>query len=291
MKKLALALIVALAVTLAGCTPLPGNSQNIAALEGLRNKPMPGFQFAGSDKGESVCLPATYCSPNARLFFTSTKKFASRAEFCRDLIPWAKEIGADSFLFDPDYIAMPFDGREGAAQFACMGANNFSLVGSSSDIRWMLAGNSETLTIETAMSREEEGVVDDPRLVLKTWDVAIQELSPSTKLYMNILLAIETYRLAKPEANPSSIKTIQSALKELELPKGAKIIKDKDGKAHFVELPEDPEVKQCLNITPFDPDFFLMENPGSGFVALSNLEGGASLDVFGALNYSECPRP
>jgi hypothetical protein len=293
MKKVALAFTVALAVALAGCTPLAGNSRNIAAIEDLQNKPMPGFEYTGSDKGESACLPATYCSANATLFFTSTKQFASRAEFCRNLIPWAKEIGADSFIFDPDYIAVPFIDNEGTAQFACLGANNFALVGSSGDTRWTLAGGVETLSITTVMSNEVAGALDDPRLALKSWDQAMSELTQTTKLDVDILSAIETYRLANPEADPTSVKNIQRALKEIKLPENTRIIKDKFGKAHYVELPENPDVKQCLNITPFNPDFFLMESPGNGFVPLmlTNPEGEGSLDVFGATDYAACLEP
>lgn len=292
MKKLAIAITaVSIAFGITGCSPLPGNSDNIAALAGLKAHPMPGFELAGSDNGDAYCLPASYCSPNTSVMFTSTKKFASRAEFCRDLIPWAKEIGADSFQFDPDYIALPFEGREGAAQFACNGTNNFSLVGSTGEVRWMVTGGMDQLSIETVMGREEGGM-DDPRMALKTWEQAVSQLFPESKLNIDILSAVETYRQEHPEADPGSLKTVQTALKGIQFPDGAKIVKDKAGKAHYVYLPGSAAMtERCLNITTFDREYFMMDDPGQTFVALANLEGGASLDVFGATNYTACPKP
>lgn len=284
-KLKSIALAVALTTVLTGCTPISGNSESKAALQGIKDKPMPGFQLAGSGSGDSFCIAGSYCNPNATLIFTSTREFASRAEFCRELIPWAEGIGADSFQYDPEYIAIPFADREGAAQFACTGANNFSLVGGAGDVRWILTSDGKQMEIQTTLSGEEG--LDDPRLALKTWDEAMQELSPSGKLDIDILSAIETYRLANPKANPSSLKTIQAALKDINLPEGTRIVEDAAGKAHYVELLDSPEYKHCLNITPFYPAFFLMNNPGSGFVGLNNL----SDDVFGALNYTSCRQP
>lgn len=286
-KVIALALTVA--SSLSGCVLVAASqNQNIHALDKVKANPMPGFELSGSGNGDSFCVPGSYCSANARADFTNTKPYASRADFCKEFIAWAPKVGVHSWWYDPDYIGLPIKGHEGAAQFACIGARNFALIGETNKVTWNVTGTLEEIRVETTMSTEEG--MDDPRMALKTWDDAVSQLFAGNKLSMDALSAIETYRLANPKANPNSMKTIETALKDIKLPDGSKLIKDKKGIAHYLYLPVSPELSErCINITPFDPSYFKMDNPGSGFVTLSGNDGDPMVDEFAYTLNTPCP--
>jgi hypothetical protein len=280
---------VALTFSLTGCSPVPGAGENFAALDQITKNPMPGFTLLSSHRGDSFCFLASYCSGNASATFTGSKKYDSNAAFCKDFIPWALKVGVQSWDYDPDYIAFPIKGHEGAAQFACVGANNFSLIGSTNGVIWMMNGGREQITVTTAMSNE--GGIDDNRMVLRTWDKALAQIFPGNKMNMELLSAIETYRLANPKADPTSVKTIETAIQGIKLPSGSKIVKDSKGKAHYIYIPADAELlERCINIKPFNPDYFRMDNPGSGFVTLPIFDEGPVIDEFAYMT-SKCPTP
>lgn len=281
--------VLALAVTVlvSGCSAT-NNGVNARALEAIKNNPMPGFEVAASDDGDSFCFPLTYCNSNASVVLSSTKTFNSRADFCKELIAWAPSVGADSWMYDPDYIALPIKEHEGAAQFACLGANNYSLLGSTGKVRWMLSGNATELSVGTIMGID--GSVGDARMTLKTWDEAKSQLYEFTRLHMDILSSLETFRLQNPNSNPSQLSTVKAALKDIKLPKGTEFVLDKSGSAHYLYLPSESfMLERCLNIKPFSETYFQMKNPGSGFVGLFILDGQPKTDEFGYLDSAKCP--
>ena len=284
----AIALAVALMVSVSGCATGQASRVNYEALAEIKNNPMPGFELTSSQIGDSVCLPASYCTTNASLWFTSTKTFNSRADFCKELIAWAPSVGADSWMYDPDYIALPIKDHEGAAQFACLGANNYSLLGSSGQVRWTMSGEETQLTVETIMG--SDGSLEDERMTLKTWDDAKAQLFEGTRLNMEVLSALETFRLENPQLNPSKLSTVKKALKAVNLPEGSEVVLDESGSAHYIYLPSDPLMfERCLNIKPFSEEFFQMPNPGEGFVGLYTLDGQLKIDEFGYLDSAKCP--
>jgi len=284
-RAIALALIITVSVS--GCYASGTNKVNVEALNDIKNNPMPGFELTSSDDGDSVCLPASYCGTNASLVFTSTKTFKSRADFCKELIAWAPSVGADSWIYDPDYIALPIKDREGAAQFACLGANNYSIIGSSGNVRWSMSGDGSKISVSTIMGME--GGFDD-RMTLRNWDEAKAQLFEGTRLHMDILSALETFRLQNPKLNPSKPATVNAALKDIKLPKGSEVVLYESGSAHYLYLPSDGFMtERCLNIKPFSEDYFQMPNPGSGFVGLYLLEGQPKADEFGYLDSAKCP--
>ncbi len=284
----AIALAVAVAVSASGCATGGASGVNARALAEIKNNPMPGFELASSRDGDSFCLPASYCTTNASLDFTSTKTFKSRAEFCKELIAWAPSVGADSWMYDPDYIALPMKDHEGAAQFACLGANNYSLLGSTGNVRWTMSGDGTQLRVETIMG--SDGSLEDERMTLKTWDDAKAQLFEGTRLNMDVLSALETFRLDNPELNPAKLSTVNAALKALDLPKDSEVVLDESGSAHYLYLPSDGFMLQrCLNIKPFSEEFFQMPNPGEGFVGLFILDGQPKTDEFGYVDTAKCP--
>jgi hypothetical protein len=282
--------LVAMSLTASGCVPLSGSGNTNSAIEKIAQKPMPGFFIAAKSSGDSFCALASYCSVNASAEFTADKPYESRMDLCEDLIKWAPAIGVDSWLYDPDYIALPIKGHEGAAQFACIDASNFALSGSTDDVRWMLSPTLDRYMVTTIMSNE--GGIDDPRMTLKSWDDARAELFDGTRRYMDILSALETYRLAHPDQDPASMKTVMAALKPLKLDSALEVIKDAEGKAHYISIPADQVMlAACLNIKPFDEKYFQMKNPGSGFVGLYLTEDRPVIDEFGYITPGECGKP
>ncbi|MEY4452006.1 MAG: hypothetical protein RLZZ380_1127 [Actinomycetota bacterium] len=284
----ATALFLAVTISATGCATAGASRVNAEALTGIKNNPMPGFELASTDEGDSICLPASYCTTNARLFLKNTKTFESRADFCKELLAWAPSVGADSWMYDPDYIALPIKDHEGAAQFACLGANNYSLIGSTGNVRWTMAGDGTQLSVETIMGTD--GSLEDERMTLKTWDEAKSQLYAGTRLNMDILSSLETFRLENPKKDPSKLATVKTALKDLNLPEEAEFVLDKSGSAHYLYLPSDGfMLERCLNIKPFSETFFQMPNPGSGFVGLFILDGQPKTDEFGYLESAKCP--
>lgn len=279
-----------LAAALSGCTAMPNNETNISAMEELAKTPMPGFKISNIDRGDSVCVPMSYCSGAATVIFTATEPFDSRAEFCNALIEWAPNVGADSWSFNPEYQAMPLKDHEGAAKYSCTGGSLSALIGSTNDVRWMLEGGPEVFQVMTVSDGTAE--VEDRNLLARTWDLAIASLSPGTRTNMKALDSIETYRLANPDADPSSKKTIERALNDVKLPEGSKLVEDKAGKIHYLYIPQDEFLmERCINVTPFDAEYFQMENPGSGFFILPLVDGEEVIDEFGYTSFSTCPMP
>jgi hypothetical protein len=249
---------------------------------------MPGFEAASVRGGDSICLPASYCTTNASLILTSTKTFNSRADFCKELIGWAPSVGADSWMFDPDYIALPLKDREGVAQLACVGTNNYSLIGSKGKVRWTMSGDGSQLNVATIMGTD--GSLEDTRMVLNTWDFAKSGLFAGTQLNMDVLSALETFRLENPKLNPSKLTTVKAALKEVNLPKGSEFVLDTSGGVHYLYIADDGfMMERCINVKPFSETYFQMSNPGTGFVALTIFEGQPIPDEFGYTTFTKCP--
>ena len=295
MKKLAIAITAAsLAIGLTGCSTWSGNSTiesgnsankaEIAAAEEMSKHPMPGFALNSIGYGDRDCVWLGPCNTNATVNFTTSKRFDSRPQFCKDLISWLPSIGADAWGVSD--IPLPLKGHEGAATFSCIGVEYFRFFGTIKDVRWQLECAESYLNI-TASSDDFE---DDKVLETRGWDEAFSLMSPGNRLNMEALSAIETYRLANPKANPSSTKTIEKALKDVQLPKGSKLVKDKSGKVHYLYLPKDENLlERCINVTPFDTEYFQIENPGSGFIALPVPDGQAVIDEFGYTDFKACP--
>lgn len=280
-KLLAATLIAASALTTTGCTNPVTTGQYKAALEQIKNHPLEGFTL--SETREPVA-GIDYSNPNPSYVFTS-ESTDDQATFCTKLIPWAQKYGADSWLVDPEYVAMPIEGRESLAQMNCIGGNQFSIVGSTKDVRWWIQGSPQRIEISTVMS--QEGGLDDQRMVSHTWDEAIKQINPDYKLRMDILSAVETYRLAHPKEDPSSVATITKAIANSE-PKPT-IVKDAKNKAHYLDVPAGDYMAQlCINITPYDEKYFLAPNPGEGFFLLFNPSDQPQIDEFAYSTTDPC---
>jgi hypothetical protein len=106
---------------------------------------------------------------------------------------------------------------------------------------------------------------------------------------MDILSALETFRLQNPKLNPSDEATAKAALKDIELPEGSKFVNDKSGNVHYLFIPSDGfMLERCLNIKPFSETYFQMTNPGSGFVGLYIVDGQPKTDEFGYITSGNC---
>ncbi len=269
--------IAALSVALSGCANPFVSNANEQALADMKSNTMEGFTLVGTT--EPVC-GIDYCNTNWAYDFANESPNENQAGYCTRVISWAKEHGADSWLADGDYVAMPIEGHEGAAQFACVGGLNYSLLGSTGNVRWWVSGGPAHYQIATIMN--PGGAIDDERMVFHTWDEARDLLIDESRHISDLLSAIETYRIDNPQADPSSITTIEAALKPLELDPATTIIEDKGGKAHYLILPAGQFMLElCINITPYDPEYFGAPNPGNGFIPLYLAEDAETIDEFG----------
>ncbi|MFM2024833.1 MAG: hypothetical protein RLZZ56_846 [Actinomycetota bacterium] len=285
-RTFAAAAIVALCLTLSGCVNPLDTLKFDSALAQLRELPVEGFEETGSRK--PTC-GIDYCEPNPAYTFTSTGTDDSWPVFCQKMIKWVVESGGDSWLAGDDFIALPIKGYEDAAQFSCVGRNT-SFVGSKDGIRWWVVGGPDSYELSTVMSKGDygSGVVDD-RMLPHTWDEGIALLLDGTKLTMEILSAIETYRTENPSEDPTSVKTIEKALNGVDFEPKDHVITDENGKAHYIYIPADGVyMERCLNITPYDPEYFGAPNPKTGFLANSNDPTGPRPDQFGYVTSGPC---
>lgn len=280
--------IVGLALT--GCTNPVVAQANKTALEELIQNPLPGFEL--TETREPTCS-IDNCDSNYGYLFRSNDTESDLPTFCTRLVTWAVKHGADSFIIDPDYIALPIKGHEATTQFACVGGMNFSLVGSGKNgPRWLVSGNPQFMEIQTIMNRE--GQLDDERMIHHSWDEAIPMLFSGTRANMAALDAVNSYRVAHPNEDPSDPKTIEKALKTFPsiklktIPK-IDIVEDKNGKATHLFIHKDSEIMdRCLNIAPYDPNYFKVPNPGTGFIGMYITEENPVIDQFGYMTSETC---
>ena len=291
MKKLKLIIAAAIiTLTLTGCSNPLFEERNRLALAPIIESPPPGFTV--SENGKPTC-GIDYCNSNYGFIFTSDSTSTDRPEFCSWFVEWAVGKGADSWMSDPNYIAIPIKGHEGTAQIACIGAMNFSLLGGKlGEPRWMMSAGPAQFTVETIMNRE--GGIDDSRMVYHEWDEAIALLFSGTRADMSALDLVNSYRLANPNEDPNSPKTIEKALKsfpsiKLDETPELEIIEDKDGKAKYLFIKKDSVMlARCLNIKPFDSEYFKIDNPGTGFVGMYLTEEAPVVDQFGYMTTGTC---
>lgn len=282
-KSLALATTAIAIIALTGCSNPAQTAKYQDALSAMVESPLEGYELSTTD--EPTC-GFDYCNPNFTYIFTSSTK-EDQAPFCAAMIDWAAKSGADSWFYDPEYIALPLKGHEGAALYACFGGNQFNLAGTTKGIRWTVNGTPGQIVLSSIMNRE--GGLDDDRMKPHTWDEGRALLFEGDRLNMDILSAIETYRTENPKANHSSTETIMKALKGIDLPDGFRVVNDSMGKAHYLEIPaDDVMLERCINITPFDENFFGFPNPKSGFTVLYILDGNPATDQFGYTYSGKC---
>ena len=286
-KKTIAILISALAVTsLSGClNPIQG-AQYEAALSDLKANPLEDFKQSAYSK--PTC-GIDYCEPNPGYTFAKNGAPDTWPVFCQKQITWLKKMGADSWLAGEEAIAMPLEGHEDSAQVACV-AGNTSFLGTTDGIRWHVVAGPTAYDIRTVMSREGQGP-EDERFLPHTWDEAKKLLMDGARNTMNILSAIASYRLDHPTEDPSSTKTIKAALKDLDIDPGIKIIKDNEGKAHYLDIPaDDVFLEFCLNISPFDPEYFGTPSPRDGFLSIWQPTESATVNQFGYSVSGACPK-
>ena len=282
-RALAIATSAIAMLALAGCSNPAQTAKYQDALSEMVASPPDGYTLLQTD--DPTC-GFDYCNPNYTYLFSSPDK-AAQAPFCAAMIDWATKSGADSWFYDPEYIALPLKGHEGAALYACFGGNQFNLAGTTKGIRWTVNGSPGQIVLSSIMNRE--GGLDDDRMKPHTWDEGRALLFEGDRLNMDILSAIETYRTEHPNENPSSLKTIEKATKGLTLPIGLKFIQDKSGKVHYLNIPaDDVMLERCINITPFDEKYFGFPNPKTGFTVLYIFDGNPVIDQFGYTYSGKC---
>lgn len=270
-------------LVLTGCTN-PALSRKLSdATSKMVASPPEGYKL--SETSEPTC-GIDYCDANFTYIFRSSST-ESKAPFCASMIEWASKWGADSWFYDPEYIALPIEGHSGAALYSCFGGNQFSLAGTTKGVRWTVMGTPGQIVLSTIMNRD--GNLDDDRMKPHTWDEGRALLFDGDRLQMDILSAIETYRTEHPNENPSSMETIKKATRALKLPSDIKFKKDKSGKVHYLNIPaDDVMLEACINITPFDESYFGFPNPKVGFTQLYLMEGESVIDQFGYSANGKC---
>jgi len=283
-KSTIIAAVAAICLALTGCTNPLQTARYEKALAPMVNQPLEGFEL--TDTVEPVC-GIDYCEPNISYTFTKNGNPDSKADFCKKLIAWVKGFGADSWPAGDDFIAMPLEGHEAAAQFACVGGST-SFLGYNGDVRWWVVAGPTSYQLSTVMNREGNGLSDD-RMLPRTWEEARADLFAGTRLNMDILSAIETYRIVNPDADPTSKRTIEAALARVELDPATKLVFDENGKVKYIDIPaDDILLERCLNIGEYDPEYFGVISPGEGFLSAWLNPEEEIVDEFGYLTSGSC---
>ena len=270
--------------TLAGCANPIVVASTQKALQPLAENPMPGFKL--SLKYDPSC-GIDYCTVNPRYEFTSKNPTTSRPEFCKDFFTWATKYGADSWLFDPENIAIPTKGHEASFLVACASGESALLGTSENGVRWMLAGNSAMYQFGTVLNTD--GQLDDARTELVGWNEAIGQLSSGAQRNLEILDAVNSYRIGHPQENPRAFETVTNALKTVKQSSDIKLIEDNKGEVNHLQVPADGFlVERCFNIEPYDETYFLIPNPGTGIFGTYSTEEDAPLEEFGIIKSGAC---
>ena len=274
-----------LGLALTGCSnPIVVNNTK-AAVQAMVENPMPGFKL--SETIEPTC-GFDYCNVNPTYIFTSTSNTASKQDFCSQLMKWGQGFGVDSWFFDPEYISIPLKDHEASYLVACSLGGATLLGTSENGVRWWLAGNPSRYEITTLMNRD--GQIDDERVKYREWSDALAALSDGYKLNLAALDAVNTYRSENPNADPSSEETIKKAIQLIpESPTFELLIDETSGKVSHLKIPATGYLlERCINIKPFNEDFFKVKNPITGIFSTYQTEDVPKNDEFSASG--ECPK-
>jgi hypothetical protein len=281
-KRIIPALIATLALT--GCSnPVVVNNTK-AAVQAMVEAPMPGFTL--SETIEPTC-GFDYCNVNPTYIFTSSANTASKQDFCAQLMKWGQGFGVDSWFFDPEFISIPLREHEASYLVACS-LDGATLLGSSENgVRWLLSGSPSEYQITTLMNRD--GQIDDERAKYHEWSDAIAALSDGYKLNLATLDAVNKYRSENPKEDPSSEETIKKAIQIIPESPTFGLVLNSKGKVAFVKIPPDGYLlERCINIKPFNEDFFKVKNPITGIFSTYQTEEVPKIDEFSASR--ECPK-
>jgi hypothetical protein len=256
-----------------------------AAVQTMVEAPMPGFTL--SETIEPTC-GFDYCNVNPTYIFTSSSNPASKQDFCAQLMKWGQGFGVDSWFFDPEFISIPLTGHEASYLVACS-LDGATLLGSSENgVRWLLSGSTSEYQITTLMNRD--GQIDDERAKYHEWSDAIAALSDGYKLNLATLDAVNKYRSENPKEDPSSEETIKKAIQIIPESPTFELVLNSKGKVAFVKIPPDGYLlERCINIKPFNEDFFKVKNPITGIFSTYQTEEVPKIDEFSASR--ECPKP
>ena len=271
-----------LGLALTGCSnPIVVNNTK-AAVQAMVENPMPGFKL--SETIEPTC-GFDYCNVNPTYIFTSTSNTASKQDFCSQLMKWGQGFGVDSWFFDPEFISIPLKDHEASYQVACS-LDGATLLGSSENsVRWLLSGSPSEYQITTLMNRD--GQIDDDRVKYNEWTEGVGLLSDGFKLNLAALDAVNTYRSENPNADPSSEETITNAIKNVDAK--IELVKDSTGKVTHLRIPPDGYLlERCINIKPFNEEFFKVKNPITGIFSTYQTEEVPKIDEFSASG--QCPK-
>jgi len=277
-------LIATLALT--GCSnPLVVNNTK-AAVQPMVEDPMNGFTL--SETIEPTC-GFDYCNVNPTYVFTSKNlDNTSNQDFCAKLLKWGQGFGVDSWLFDPEYISIPLKDHEASYLVSCSLGEGALLGTSENGVRWSLAGNSSRYEFSTVMNRD--GQLDDDRLEYHEWAGAVELLSEGFKLNLATLDAVNKYRSENPKSDPSSEETIKKALQLIPESPTFELVLNSKGKVAFVKIPPDGYLlERCINIKPFNEDFYKVKNPITGIFSTYQTEEVPKIDEFSASR--QCPTP
>jgi hypothetical protein len=200
---------------------------------------------------------------------------------------WGQGFGVDSW-FGPDAVSIPLKDHEASYLVACSLGGSTLLGTSENGVRWWVAENSSRYEITTLMNRD--GQIDDERLKYREWSDALAALNDGDKLNLAALDAVNKYRSENPQADPSSEETIKKAIQLIPESSTFELVLNSKGKVAFVKIPSDGMfLERCINIKPFNEDFFKVKNPITGIFSTYQTEEVPKIDEFSASR--ECPKP
>jgi hypothetical protein len=135
-----------------------------------------------------------------------------------------------------------------------------------------------------------DGQIDDERAKYHEWSDAIAALSDGYKLNLATLDAVNKYRSENPKEDPSSEETIKKAIQIIPESPTFELVLNSKGKVAFVKIPPDGYLlERCINIKPFNEEFFKVKNPITGIFSTYQTEEVPKIDEFSASR--ECPKP
>lgn len=299
-----------------------GNA-SAGVIEELRKIDLPDYTIGeASTEGGGFGHPANDMSFSAKKI-TSDSTVAAE---CESVIAAAMKLGASSWYFDPDYVALPLSDHGPEAQFGCvqilnsqLGAGLDPLETSGSPIFGLLAratdpGNAAggSFRIEFNAQLDARATAADPkvyhynlyvstnagvgdeRTLRRSWDEALAAIPPSSRAFYQLLDRVGAYRAANPAAAPYAPATITAALsgyaQDFPQVQVTPITNQRD-EVRWLQV--DPgaaggRLPACVSIRQYDPAFTGVADPGSGYVL--GFVGQFSQDMqFGQALTGSCP--
>jgi hypothetical protein len=302
MKKLFVlaALLASFTIALAGCAQLDPKylaqkAKADAAISKLQKFTLAGYKAVGTSSGS---CSIDYCNPNASFSLSKTSGTGAAAE-CKAFIKFGHRLRVTGLAVDIDSKAVSLAKSPAQAQIACVAAmsldpepginvvasTGFSLVGA---LPANSTGTVYQMTLSRSLSKPETrnahfdmtapplyvvqvstAVQSKPLLDPQSWaDASAHLRSHASREALDLIGA---YRFHNPTANPYNQSSLDAALKTwTSTNTGTKLEYVRNSSGQITRLRIAPKqtsstLPLCVSIVKFDPAFFGVADPHTGY--------------------------